>query len=262
MNTADYLARLGVEPAAVDDHSVETLAEIQRAHVTSVPFENLAITGDLLAGEDTPGVSLSLPALYEKIVERERGGFCYELNGLFGWLLAELGFDVERIPAAVLDEEGQVGTPANHHTLVVDLGRRYVVDVGVAVPTLRQPLPLDGTLREDSAGVAWRVAESDRPDADYCTEFRSPGAEWERRFVFRDHPVALDYFAASCRYLSTAPESSFTSGPFATIATDAGHLKLKPETLTVIEGGETREQSLDDGEFHDVLEREFGISLA
>lgn len=258
MNVDRYLSRLGLSRAAVAGPGRDALARLQRAHVTTVPFENLAITGPPEGGGGE-GVSLDLDHLYGKLVERKRGGFCYELNGLFGWLLAELGFDAHRAPAMVLDGEGEAGPPANHHTTVVALDRRYVVDVGVAVPTIRRPLPLDGTVREDEAGVAWRVAESDRPDADYVTQFRQPGDDWENRYVFRDRAVGLDHFAVTCEYLATAPESPFTGRPFATIATERGHKKLTPETLTVIEGQETREESVHPGDWHDVLEREFGL---
>jgi len=196
VNADRYLDRLGLARADVAPPDHEALRTLQAAHVRTVPFENIAITGDP------------------------------EGNGAEG----------------------------------VTLDRRYVVDVGVAVPTIRQPLPLDGTLREDEAGVAWRVVESDRPDADYCAQFRNPGGDWQNRYVFRDRPVTLDFFRASCEFLAAAPESPFTSDPFATIATPSGHRKLEPGTLTVIENGETRERPVDPREWHDVLEREFGIS--
>jgi len=198
VNADRYLDRLGLARADVAPPDHEALRTLQAAHVRTVPFENIAITGDP------------------------------EGNGAEG----------------------------------VTLDRRYVVDVGVAVPTIRQPLPLDGTLREDEAGVAWRVVESDRPDADYCAQFRNPGGDWQNRYVFRDRPVTLDFFRASCEFLAAAPESPFTSDPFATIATPSGHRKLEPGTLTVIENGETRERPVDPREWHDVLEREFGISLS
>lgn len=261
MNADRYLERLGLSRGAVATLDHDALERLQRAHVLTVPFENIAITGDP-EGNGVEGVSLNLADLCEKIVERERGGFCYELNGLFGWLLAELGFETERLAARVLNEDGRARPPANHHTNVVTLEERYVVDVGVAIPTIRQPLPLSGSVREDEAGIAWRVVESDRPDADYCAQFHNPGGDWQGRYVFRDRPVGLDFFRASCEFLATAPESSFTSEPFATIATPAGHRKLEPEMLTIMEDGETRERPVDTREWHDVLECEFGISLS
>jgi N-hydroxyarylamine O-acetyltransferase len=255
-----YLSRVGLSPADVAARDRAALARLQEAHVRTVPFENLAITGDPFGDYEGEGVSLDLQDLYGKVVDRERGGFCYELNGLFGWLLSELGFDAARAPARVLDEDGNAWPPTNHHTAIVTVDRRYVVDVGVAVPTIRQPLPLDGEVREDGAGVAWRVVESDRPDADYRTQFRSPGDDgWTDRYVFTDRAVDLGYFRATCDYLASAPDSPFTGDPFVTIATERGHLKLNPGTLTVIEGGEETEHSIAPEEWYDLLEREFGL---
>ena len=262
MDDADpeqYLSRIGVEPSDVSRRDHETLERLQRAHVTTVPFETLAITGDPYGDRDGEGVTLAVPDLYEKIVERRRGGFCYELNGLFGWLLDELGFDVERRAARVVDE-GEARPPANHLTTLVSLDRPYLVDVGMGTPVMRRPLPLDGTVREDDAGVAWRVAESDRPDADYVSQFRTPDDEaWTDRFVFRDVPRELDYFEATCEFLQSAPESPFTGDPVVSIAVDGGHLKLGPETLTELPHGETAETALAGETWHDALEREFGV---
>jgi N-hydroxyarylamine O-acetyltransferase len=257
-----YLTRIGLDPAAVAEPTMESLRTLQRAHVGTVPFENLAIVGDPFADADGAGVTLALPALYEKIVERERGGFCFELNGLFGWLLDEFGFESERIAARVVSDDGTARPPANHHTHTVTLDRRYVVDVGLGGQPLRLPLPLDGTPRTDETGVTWQVAESDRPDADYLTQFRQPGTDdWEDKYIFRDEPRDLQYFAATCEYLATAPESAFTDGPTVTIATPEGYRKLSRDTLTAVNGSEETEQTVDESEWHDVLEKKFGLRL-
>ncbi|WP_340100190.1 arylamine N-acetyltransferase family protein [Salinibaculum salinum] len=259
MDVDRYLSRIGLNPDALSEHSVEGLARIQRAHVRSVPFENLSITGDPFTGDPGEGVTLSLQTLYQKIVEDERGGYCFELNGLFGWLLAEGGFEADRIAARVLGEDGDARPPANHHAHVVTLDRRYLVDAGLGVPTMRQPLPLDGSPRTDEAGVTWRVVESDRPDADYLTQFRMPGDDdWTDRYVFRERPRELAFFEATCEYLASAPESPFTGAPVVSIATADGHKKLSRETLTVSDG-ETTERPVAAHEWHDVLETEFGL---
>ncbi|WP_137287559.1 arylamine N-acetyltransferase family protein [Halorussus salinisoli] len=255
-----YLARIGLDPSAVEPPGLETLESLQRAHVTAVPFETLAVTGDPFGSRDGEGVTLTLPHLYEKVVERERGGFCFELNGLFGWLLAELGFDADRIAAQMLSDDGDPRPPANHHAHLVSLDRPYVVDVGCGIPTMRRPLPLDGSVRADTAGVEWRVVESDRPDAAYLTQCRSPGDdEWADRYVFDATPRKLSYFEATCDHLATAPESSFTGDPTVSIASERGHLKLSPETFSRSERGDRHEREVDVEEWYDLLESEFGV---
>ncbi|QLG64119.1 arylamine N-acetyltransferase [Halorarum salinum] len=259
MDPDRYLERIGVDPDAVETPDLETLARLQRAHVTAVAFENLDVVGDPYGDREGSGVVLSVPDLYAKVVERGRGGFCFELNGLFHWLLAELGYDVDRVAARVTSD-GDATPPANHHANVVQFDRRYVTDVGMGTPTMRRPLPLDGGSRADGAGVEWRVAESDRPDETYRTEYRTPGeSEWSTRYVFSDVPRELSYFEATCDYLASAPESTFTGDPIVTVATDEGHLRLSRDTLTEIVGGDGRERTVTGEEWHEVLASKFGL---
>ena len=254
-----YLSRIGLDLSDAPKADLESLERLQYAHVTSVPFETLSITGDPFGPREGEGVSLDPDDLFEKIVARRRGGFCYELNGLFGRFLGEFGFEVQRTAAQIVSD-GDVRPPANHLTNVVTVDdRRYLADVGMGIPTLRGPLPMDGTIFTDEIGVAWRVVESDRPDVDYRAEYRRPSDEWTVRHVFRDVPREMHFFAATCEYLATAPESHFTGDPVATIATGRGHLKLSTETLTRYVDGDRTAESIPKGEWHDVLEREFGM---
>lgn len=253
-----YLERIGVPPDTVDGPDLATLESLQRAHVTTVPFETLAITGPPFEDAAGEGVDLAVEALYGKIVGRERGGFCFELNGAFGWLLAALGFDVTRVAARMV---GAIELPANHHPLFVDLDEPYLVDVGMGSPMLRAPLALGGAAPPDDAGVAWRLVDSDRPDEEYCLRYREPDAAWEDRYVFDTAPRELSYFAATCEYLATAPESGFTGDPSVTVATDDGWIRLTPEAFSRTRTGETTERDIDPGEYRELLEEGFGITL-
>ena len=89
---AEYLERMAYDGPT--DPTEETLRRLHHAHLLAVPFENLDIH------LDRP-IVLDVDALFEKVVRRRRGGFCYELNGLFGWLLGELGFDATMIGRGV-----------------------------------------------------------------------------------------------------------------------------------------------------------------
>jgi N-hydroxyarylamine O-acetyltransferase len=258
MDPSSYFDRLGLDYAYVADPDLDVLETLQHAHVTTVPFETLGITGDPHGHREGDGVSLDPDDCYEKVVERERGGFCYELNGLFGALLDTLGYDVERRAAMVLTD-GDPSPPANHLIHVVDLDRRYLVDVGMGVPALRTPLPLDGEEREDDAGVTWRVTDSDRPDTDHALQYREPSTDWDVRYVFADEPHDRSYFEATCDYLTSAPESPFTGDPVVSLATEDGYRKLGPETLTRSIGQETTERDVDPEEWNALLDLEFGL---
>jgi N-hydroxyarylamine O-acetyltransferase len=256
MDPTRYLSRIGVPPDVTGDPDRRTLERLQHAHVTTVPFETLSITGDPFGDRDGEGVDLSLPALYEKLVAHGRGGFCFELNGLFGWLLAEAGFEVTRLAGRVVDA---IEVPANHHPLLVSLDRDYVVDVGMGAPMLRRPLPLGDRAPADTAGVAWRVVDSDRPDADFCLQYRQGDGDWTDRYVFDRVPRDLDYFAATCDYLQSAPESGFTGDPVVVMATARGVVRLDPDRFTRRRPDVTEARRVDETEYHRLLRDEFGI---
>lgn len=130
----------------------------------------------------------------------------------------------------------------------------------MGTPVMRRPTPLEDTPRTDDAGVAWRIAESDRPDATYCVDYREPGADqWSKRYVFSDVSRPLHYFAATCEYLESAPESPFTGDPIVSIATEAGHRKLSGEALTETSGGDEVERTVSGEEWHATLAAEFGL---
>jgi len=151
-----YLRRIGLDPATVESGDLETIERIQGSHVTAVPFESLAIVGDPRLDRPAPGVGLSVPHLHEKIVGRERGGYCFELTGLFHCLLAALGYSIDRVAARITGGET---VPATHHSNVVELDRRYVVDVGMVTPMLRVPVPIEGGARTDGRGGVARGRE-------------------------------------------------------------------------------------------------------
>lgn len=280
---ARTLERVGLEPAApvdcedpaailgtTDDRAaLETLVT---ACVRALPFETVAITGPPGAPRPAgprpdghgraPGVSLALPALYEKLVARGRGGFCFELNGLVGWLCARLGFTVDRVAGMVLPSTaGDTPSPANHHALVVHLAEPLLVDVGTAAPAPRCPVPLDGTPVSDRLGRTWRVGDSDRPDAprrlvletDHAAGGESEGeGEGEEgadtgpqtRYVLSTAPRDLAYFRATCDHLATAAESPFTGSPLVVRRTADGFRRLDADTLTVVSDGERTEEAV------------------
>ena len=129
-----YLQRLGVSVG--QEPSLALLQQLQRAHVQAIPYENL----DVLAGK---GISLDPVSLFSKIIAGRRGGYCFELNALFGWLLRQIGFDVEfRLGRVWLRDPGAV-PPRNHGTNVVLIeGSKVIADVGFGGRAPRRPLDL------------------------------------------------------------------------------------------------------------------------
>ncbi|MDX6534139.1 MAG: N-hydroxyarylamine O-acetyltransferase [Gaiellales bacterium] len=227
MDAERYLARIGYEGSR--DPSPATLAALQRAHMTSVPFENL----DISLGRP---LVLDRAANYRKIVERRRGGWCYELNGMFSWLLAELGFDVTLLGSAVAGPGGASRDLA-HLLLRVDLDVPYIADVGFGESSLR-PLPL--------ADVSGGVIQNEN--------------ELQVRFTLE--PRKLEDFEEMSRWQQTSPESGFVRRRKITLAQPDGRITIRDLTFTEWRGSDesVRELSGDD-EWRAVLAECFGVDL-
>lgn len=116
-----YLDRIGA--AAPVRADLAALAVLMRAHLDRVPFENL----DVQLGRVPPE---TVDAIFDKVVNQRRGGWCYEVNTLFGVLLADLGYAVTRLSGDVRRGGDVVERPGNHLCLRVDLDQPYLVDVG------------------------------------------------------------------------------------------------------------------------------------
>ena len=122
MNIEKYLQRIGFE--GTPKPNLDTLKSLHYAHMHHVPFENLDIHYDTY-------IEVSLERFYQKIVENNRGGFCFELNGLFNWALQQIGFEVTMLSAAVIREDGSYGLPLGHLTNMIHLdNKQWLVDVG------------------------------------------------------------------------------------------------------------------------------------
>lgn len=216
--------------------SAETLRRLQVAHLLTVPFENLSIH----AGEP---IVLDDEALFDKIVVRRRGGFCYELNGLFSTLLRALGFDVARLSAGVMMPERGFGPEFDHMTLMVNLNERWLVDVGFG-DSFREPLLLDEGGEQMQGDRAYRV---DRQDDRYILWERGRDGEWAARYRFSLTPYN-DYedYAEMCRYHQTSPQSSFTQGAVCSRATPNGRVTVSRMRLITTLNGTKQQQALED----------------
>ncbi|WP_436775550.1 arylamine N-acetyltransferase family protein [Yinghuangia sp. YIM S09857] len=207
-----YLALLGVErPEGPPDAAL--LADLQERHLRSVPFENL----DIHLGRP---INLVEDELVAKVVERRRGGFCYELNGAFGALLKALGYDVAQLAARVFVAGGpEVGIPYDHMTLRVQLDEPWLADVGFG-RFARRPLRFDVRDEQADPDGVFRIA--DGPDGDLDVH-GGGGPE----FRIETRPRELADFTAGAWWHQTSPLSHFTRGPVCTRMTpDGGRITL------------------------------------
>lgn len=244
-----YLERIGyrgpVAPAA------ENLRLLHRAHLLAVPFENL----DIGLGRR---IECDEDAAVRKIVERKRGGFCYELNGAFAALLRSLGFQVTLLSARAARASGGEGPEFDHLTLWVDLGEPWLADVGFGDSFL-EPLRLAAELEQEEVPRKFRLLE----DAGvWQLEMREPGVPWKKQYSFTLRPRGLAEFAGMCHYHQTSPESHFTQKRICTRARANGRVTLAEFRLIFTRDGQREEKVLgSEEERREALREYFGVLL-
>lgn len=249
MNVPAYLERINYRGPTIA--SAETLRALHLAHLRTVPFENLSIH----AGEP---IVLDDAALFTKIVERRRGGFCYECNGLFAALLSELGYQVTKLSAEVANAEGRYSRPFDHMTLMITGPQRWLVDVGFGDSFL-EPLLLDERREQVEGERAYRIDEEDG----YLILKRRESDVWAPQYRFTLMPYRYEDFAAMCRYHQTSPESHFTQNRICSRATESGRITLSGMRLieTAANGARHERMLANQQEYDDALQQHFGIVM-
>lgn len=248
-NVAAYLVR--IRYSGPTDPTVENLCALHRAHLISVPFENLDISlGRTITAQEEP--------ILHKLVVLRRGGFCYELNGAFAALLRALGFQVTLLSARVARPNGGEGPEFDHLTLRVDLEQPWLVDVGFGDSFL-EPLHLEADSEQrDPAGTFRLVQDANR----WHLHRAEPGTVWKPQYSFSLQPRELGEFAGMCHYHQTSPNSSFTQNRVCSRATPDGRITLSEMKLIVTANGKREERTLtSDDERIAVLREQFGIEV-
>lgn len=255
-----YLERLHVSGSP--EPSRETLFALQEAHVLNIPYENL----DILAGRP---LSLDIPDIYEKIVVRRRGGYCFELNGLFAWLLRALQFDVKEYYGRFLLGE-PLEMPMRRHRIVrVRIGGDvYICDVGVGIPAPRFPLLFAENEVQRQGDESYRIVR--HKTLGWVVETFLKEA-WQRLYCFtEDEQYPID-FAMPHHWCTTHPDSIFLNYTMAYIRTPDGRRTIADvvdadgnkavEFRTFGRDGVTTFIPRTDADYRDALKAYFGIEL-
>lgn len=240
-----YLTRIGAAPARP---SRAALAELSARHQATVPFENLSIH----LGEP---ISLAPDELVDKIVRRRRGGYCYELNGLFAELLTALGYPVTRLSARVYGKTGRLGPPYDHLALRVDLEQPLLVDVGFGRHA-EYPLLLEERGEQTDPDGVFRLRPAEFGDLDVVRD-------GEPAYRVENRPRELTEFAAMSWYQQTSPDSAFTKKPTCSLPRPGGgRITLSDRTLIrTAPDGERTEEQLDESAALAAYRDVFGFEL-
>lgn len=252
-----YLQRIGCSGDQAP--TLMTLREIQWAHLQRVPFENLDIR------PLHRSISLIPEAVYDKIVSRRRGGFCYELNGLLAIMLRGMGYRVAMVSASFIEPDGSTSPAFDHLSLLVDVPAqegRWFIDVGAGSTSPARPIVLvDGReTTQAETGRDFRVLATAR-GWEMHSRATGAGALWHPDTTFTDEPRELRDFADRCRFQETAPDSHFTQGPLCSLNTMGGRITISGNRLIETKDAERIERDIAPEAFHDVLLSRFGVRL-
>ena len=255
IDSAAYLERIGYSGPTAP--TWRTLRGLHLAHLRAAPFENL----DIHLGRP---IVLDEDALFAKIVSHRRGGFCYELNGLFAALLRDLGFGVTLLAAQYPRDDGVAPPETDHLVLRVtaaDSDEPRLVDVGAGGDSFALPLRTATASKQPRAasGANFRLVPEEGRQRLLRQE---PGGPWEVRYAFTGQPRALADFVAGCAFHQTSPDSPFPRRRVCTRLTPQGRISLIEHRLITVDAGTRTERELaDDAAYRDALRTHFGIAL-
>lgn len=244
-----YLQRIGFNGTPIP--TLECLCELTRCHLLAVPFENL----DIFHGGLTP--SLETEALFEKIVTRRRGGYCFELNGLFQKLLEAVGFSCCSSMARILLGRGYL-PPFAHRVVIVFLdGKRYLCDVGYGGPAPLCPIEIEsGKIQVSPNGIRYRLAEN---AGSMLLEAELDG-NFQPLMSFSQTPRDPVDFLPLNAYCALSPYEPFQSRQMLYKIIPGGKCAVNGNLLRIKENGSVTESVLkNEEELRGALQTWFGI---
>jgi N-hydroxyarylamine O-acetyltransferase len=243
----NYLNRIGFRDAAKAD--IATVTEMMRCQLFTVPFENL----DVQAGKV---VSLVPEEIVEKIIGRNRGGYCYEINGLFAMALQELGIPYQFVAARPMFYP--VKRPKTHMAIVLSVdGEEWLCDLGFGSYGIRSPMRLnlvDVEVLQDSD----RFVLSKPSDREYLLKALVDG-EWMNQYAFDLSPQEWIDFVPANYLNSTHPDAIFVQKLLIVLHNPAGRTILFGDTLKTLTNGQVEKQTIAPEDVVSVLSTRFGL---
>lgn len=248
MDKEKYLRR--IQQSSISAPHLNNLKELQKNHLLNIPFENLDIHYQI-------PIELNIARIFNKVVENKRGGFCYELNGLFYQLLRSLGFKAKMVSARVFDKDKGYGEEFDHMAIIVSIdNREYLCDVGFGEFTF-EPLELvTDEIQDDDRGNFL----IDKLDEHYYRVNKIENGRSTPEYIFQTHERELKDFQKMCTYHQTSPKSHFTQKRLISLPVPDGRITITGNKLKITEQGSEHEVELkNEDEFLKNLKKWFNI---
>ncbi len=252
MNLQAYLKRINfTQPLKAEKI---TLFQLHQTHLYNVPFEDLNIHYNI-------PITLEEKNLYQKIVEGNRGGFCYELNGLFNELLKVIGFQTTIISAKVINKEGKIGPPFDHAAIIVNLEKKWLVDVGYGGDSFVLPKELTLDIIQKDVHDYYKFTK--HTENEWLLMHSADGENFKGQYVLDFEEQALENFKPECDRKQTQPDSHFMVNLICTIATPLGRVSMINDKLVIRENGQKKSRLIvDEADRLTILAKQFDIPTA
>lgn len=248
MDIQKYLQRIGYTGSLKCSERV--LADLHTSHVRSIPFENIDVQNNV-------PIILSLNALFEKVINRQRGGFCYELNYLFYGLLNNLGFEVDMISSRIYNKLGVKGPEYDHMSLVVKLKENWLVDVGFGNLFIR-PIPIIDEAKCEDQGGKFKINKIE--DKVYLLSVSKIENVFEKKYEFNLAPRRIEDFENQCTFKQYHPESYFVENFICTLPTLTGRKTVFNDIFRIANGAEKVEKRIENKrDLISIITSEFNI---
>ena len=229
---------------------LDTLKQIHHQHLLHIPYEDIDVQLERTLDFD-------LERIFDKFVNQHRGGWCYEMNGLMGWALEEIGFSVMRMSGGVWRESRGDQQMGNHLLLEVEVeNQKWLADVGLG-DGARYPIPIEvGT--HNQGGLEYALAQVE----DGYWRFKNHPFSNAASFDFKHEAADESLLNKQCAWLQTDPESHFRNILIAQRFTpDAIEVLLGKVHTTITPSGKTSRELEDIDELHTCLKSVFGLSV-
>ena len=221
-------------------------------HQCAVPFEDLDVYDQRIP------LRLDRDSLYEKVVERRRGGFCFELNSLFVLLLRALGYDAYSCLSRVAAKRTELSNLTHVAVLVRLDGKRYLCDVGLGGPMAPFAVELSAE-RQTVYGETYWIEPTH--EGWYLQRREGQNPEGDPVIIFAPQPVRPPDYEPMCFFLTQNPASTFRLHRMVNLRTPGGYRNLRDDLLIVRDGDNCREILFSQEELPGILHTWFSLAL-
>jgi N-hydroxyarylamine O-acetyltransferase len=256
----DQLLRKRIGISEKETITFDLLDQILEKTAFTIPFENT----NIVFGNS---YKISKESLINKILVKNEGGLCYELNPILYFFLLENGFTVKLVRGVVYNQLPERWSPTGRtHTaiLLTHNHQKYLIDTGFGVNLPLRPVPLNGQITV-SANGEFRIVPVVNEFGDYILEIklRDKEANWKIGYCFdTKNPVRdITELDEIQQIISTHQDSSFNKNPLITILKNNGNMILTDSSFTQYMNGKVRKDAVDEKAFKKMAKDYFSLKI-